>query len=164
MKLIILKMTEEKPLTSGKLWLCWVVMRQEIQKSLNMTAQKWEWCELNYLSVTYLQEFINFNLSILVEVHLVKDFMERVFVNVDVDALRRGKTRPGIRIKYNEDELWRERKSENSLPELAAHRRWWWILCSLCQTCGSAFCTCQTGEQEFSHCFICVMFNLCSAT
>lgn len=38
--------------------------------------------------LTYLQELINFNLSVLVEVHLVKDFMERVFINVDVDALQ----------------------------------------------------------------------------
>lgn len=44
----------------------------------------------------YLQELVNFHLSVLVEVHLVKDFMERVFINVDIDALQRIKTRPGI--------------------------------------------------------------------
>lgn len=37
---------------------------------------------------TYLQEFIDFNLSVLVDVHLVKDFVEGVLVDVDVDALR----------------------------------------------------------------------------
>lgn len=43
--------------------------------------------------VTYLQEFINFHLSVLVEVHLVKDFMQGIFINLDVDALRRQKNR-----------------------------------------------------------------------
>lgn len=44
------------------------------------------------LSVTYLQEFINFNLPVLVEVHLVQNFMQCVFINVDVDALQRNKS------------------------------------------------------------------------
>lgn len=51
---------------------------------------------MTVLLVTYLQEFINLNLSVLVEVHLVKDFMERIFINVDIDALQRRKTRAGI--------------------------------------------------------------------
>lgn len=109
------------------------------------------------LFVTYLQEFINFNLSVLVEVHLIKDFMECVFINVDIDALQRRKTTPGIN-----DIQWRQMrkketnkekamtKTEDSPPKLAARRQWWWILCSLCQTYGSAFCTCQTDEQEFN--------------
>lgn len=59
------------------------------------------YCAINLLTfhrlfVTYLQEFINFHLSVLVEVHLVKDFMERIFINVDIDALQRRKTRSGI--------------------------------------------------------------------
>lgn len=40
------------------------------------------------MNVTHLQEFINLNLSVLVEVHLIKDFMQRIFINVDVDALQ----------------------------------------------------------------------------
>lgn len=56
---------------------------------------------MTVLLVTYLQEFINLNLSVLVEVHLVKDFMERIFINVDIDALQRRKTRAGINKIYN---------------------------------------------------------------
>lgn len=41
------------------------------------------------LLVTYLQKFINFNLPVLVEVHLIQNFMQRVFINLDVDALQR---------------------------------------------------------------------------
>lgn len=105
------------------------------------------------LRVTYLQEFINFNLSVLVEVHLVKDLVERVFINLDVDALQRRKNKSRDRWDIMKTSVHRretERKKHDSLPKLAGRRRWWWILCSLCQTCGNASCTCQTDEQSLT--------------
>lgn len=39
--------------------------------------------------VTHLQELINLNLPILVEVHLVQNLMQRIFINVNVDVLKR---------------------------------------------------------------------------
>lgn len=35
----------------------------------------------------YLQELVNLHLAIFVEVHLVQDLVQRVFVNVDIDIL-----------------------------------------------------------------------------
>lgn len=38
--------------------------------------------------VTNLKKLVDFNLSILVQVHLIKDFMQSIFVNLDVDTLQ----------------------------------------------------------------------------
>lgn len=39
--------------------------------------------------VTHLQELVDLNLAILVEVHLIQDLMQRIFINVNVDVLKR---------------------------------------------------------------------------
>lgn len=102
-------------------------------------------CSINILTFEfpYLHELVNLHLSVLVEVHLIKDFMECVFIYLDIDALRRRVKQDVGSITCNEDQTTNKKKAlkEDSLPKPAGRPQWWWTLCSLCQTYGNASCT-----------------------
>lgn len=96
------------------LWNFVFMIKQQIIWWMFFTV--WHWGPVKF---TYLQEFINFNLSIFVEVHLIKDFMERIFIDLDIDVLQRNTSIGPVKQSIKEDRC-RERKKER----LTSKTRW----------------------------------------
>lgn len=43
---------------------------------------------------SYLQELVDLHLAVLVQVHLIQDLMQGVFINVNIDVLKRDGEKP----------------------------------------------------------------------